>query len=326
MSLDSLIFGKKLDVRDEHFKDEEQRLYAKFLHAIKEDGIKLPLLFSDRFRQIQFFKKNEKAIESVKKAFEEHAKKQQTKKSANFDKIVFAGEELLESIPAQYFLPEHSLMNVITKEAQHAYSLRELIYDLYPLYADDKIELSISLHKKLLFKGSGVIKRLRVPTEVISSLEVPKNEPLMMTVVVKLLEGGDNRRRHEKRSNIFDVDAEREILLSKDYALNAMLQPTSLKDPTFKLNEQQFVERAKLFGVDIPDQSEASIKKLMDEWKPTDFGAKELTHLRDVYKRFYQYESNEQLLKFKAMLNLELEKTGNWLDRENADGFDGFYK
>ena len=129
-------------LNDAHFKDEEQRVYRDFLSVIKEQGITMPLIYNEQFKMLKKLKENPKIIENFKKGLETYIKSQKNMSSKNqkmFENVKIAGEDYIDNIPVQFFFPRSSLMNVITKEAQQAYSLRELMYDLLPLYNDDKI-------------------------------------------------------------------------------------------------------------------------------------------------------------------------------------------
>lgn len=302
------------ELKDQDFPDHEQRLYHYFLEKMHQDGLNLPILFNKGFKEILHLRKNPHLIEAVRKALEKYEQENKSKNAPKFEEVVIQGEEFIEKIPLFFFIPRSSLMNVISKRAQSRMSIRHLIYTIFPLYKDDLVEYTLSYRGKEIASGSGEIFKCTIPTAALEAIPSSSKDLELMSLNLKLTGCGDNRRRHEDSSNIFDTEAEKKSLVNQEVQFDLFTQS---KHP---LTAEQFVERAKLFQVDIPDSSESSEDYLRKNLVPSDFGAKQLTDIRSVHSRFSQFESNSELLKFRDRLNLELHKMKEWLDRENPDG------
>lgn len=304
------------ELNDSHFPDHEQRLYRAFLERMSDEGVTLPVLFGEKFKSIIRLKRNPHILDSIKKALEKYHEQNPNKNKNKFEAVQIQGEELLEKIPLQYFIPESSIMNVVTKRVQKKYSIRELLYELFPLYKDDYVHYSLKFHGKEIASGEGEMEKCFIPTEVIEKLNIGDAQVQMLTLNISISGFGDNRRRHEESSCIFDTDLAKKQMVDKDVQFELFKR---------KLTNEQVIERAKLFGVNLTEVNEQTEDSLKEGLVPSDFGAKQITDIRSVHLRFHQYESNEELLKFKGNLNLELVKMEEWLSRENADGFNGHY-
>lgn len=311
------------EINDAHFHDDEQRLYRTFLDKAKNEGITIPLIWSERFKAIRYLKNNPKLIETIKKFYEEEFEKNPNKNKGKFEQVHVVGEEFMESVPFLFFIPQSSRVQAINLLAQKKHSIRDLIYDVFPLYLDDEVELVVKLHGKTYIKAQGTVKGLKVKTDDVMEIPAGDKELTMMTVQIKLLKGGDYRRRHEESSNIFDVDKAREAIVNKD-AQEKMFKLFRLKIDKKLATVEKMIERAKLYNIDI-DENPDSWEKL-SSLEPIDFGAKKISDIRDITQSFYHISSNEKMLKFQLRLDLELKKMENWLSRKDADGKKGYFK
>ena len=315
--LDGLLNTRDIpDLDDSQYPDHEQRLYRSFLNKMTDEGVTLPVLFADKFKSILHLKKNPHIIDAIKSAVQKINDANPNKNKTKFEEVKIDGLELIEKIPLQYFIPSSSFMNVITKRTQKKYTIRELMYELFPLYKDDSITYKLKFHGKIIATGTGEMGELFVPTEAIEKLNIQPNKVEMLTLELSLSGIGDNRRRHEESSKIFDTEGAKALMVDKEVQFD--LFKKGLKD-------EQIIERAKLFGVNLAGVTEEDIDGLKENLVPSDFGSKQITDIRSVHLRFHQFESNEELLTFKGNLNLELEKMEEWLNRGNADGHNGFY-
>jgi len=304
------------ELNDSHFPDHEQRLYRSFLDRMANKGVTLPILFGEKFKSIILLKKNPQILDAIKKALEKYHEQNLNKNKNKFETVQIQGTELLEKIPLQYFIPESSILNVITKRVQKKHSIRELLYELFPLYKDDYVHYSLKFHGKEISSGEGMMENCFIPTEVIEKFNIGDSQLQMLTLNISMSGFGDNRRRHEESSFIFDTDLAKKQMVDKEVQFDLFKR---------KLTNEQIIERAKLFGVTLTEVNDQTEDFLKEQLVPSDFGAKQITDISSVHLRFHQDEPNEDLLKFKGNLNLELVKMEEWLSRENADGFNGHY-
>jgi hypothetical protein len=306
------------ELQDQDFPDAEQRLYRKFLDQIKNDKITIPLLFSDAFKYIRFLKTNPHLIDDVKKAVQAEFDKNPNPNKGKFEQIMINGEEFLEKVPFQLFIPQASRLQVISSLGQKKMSLRSIVYDYFVLYKDDEVELTVKFHDKTYIKVQGRVDKLYVNTEDFIKIPISGKVLEMLTVEIRLISGGDNRRRHEESSHIFNTQAEVDRLLSKENQVDLFMSGIKKN----KMTAEKIVERAKLFNIDLNPESWDAINNLI----PIDFGAKKVTDLRDIMKSFYHIATNEEMLKFRLRLDVELKKMESWLNRKNADGKNGYFK
>lgn len=300
------------ELNDAHFKDEEQRLYRYFIEKMTNDGLTLPLVFSDKFKQILKLKQNPHLVDAINKALEVYKAQN---KNASKTEDVLVDTSFMDKVPLTYFLPESSLALVITKRAQRKMSLRDLIYELFPLYKDDLVSYEILFHGKPLAKGQGELSKCFVNTDILAKIPMSSNVQ-MFTVKLSLTGRGDSRRRHEDFSSIFNVDEAKKQLVTKETQLELFKR---------QMEPSLVLERLKLFNINLSQLDKSSDAFVQANMVPSDFDAKEITEIRSVHFRFHQKESNSELLKFKGRFNLELQKMKEWLDRDNADGKNGRY-
>lgn len=306
------------ELNDEAFPDDEQRLYRSFLNIAENKHITIPLIVSPAMKNIRFLKKNPRLIESIKKHFQDQFTSSKNSSKVHTEQIQIAEEKLMDQIPFLFFIPQSSRVQVITLRAQKKFSIRKLIYDLFPLYQDDEVELTVKKKGTTYIKVQGEVKDLTVPTE--KFMQIPEGGELdMLEVELRLLKTGDFRRRHEESSNIFNAEKEVESIVNKQVQIELFSNAIN----HYKMPPERVVERAKLFNLNLTTDPESW--KEIENLEPIDFGAKKMSDLRDILQNFKGIESNENVKSFRLRLDLELKKMENWLTRDNPVGKGGYF-
>lgn len=278
-------------------RDSEKDVYFKILQKFMGDGLTFFTLLGKKFQSLS-------AAASMNKALKEKMEKLDPK----FDTSVFESVEA-NSVPFQYILPSSSRANLIKARAQKRYSIRELIYELFPLYKDDRMKLEIKFRNHSAFSKEGTINDLNISASVLLELlnKVAPTAPEMMEINIKLLEKGESRIRHEEISNMMDTDQELVRISSNDSVSNLF------KGLSIELAQ----ERSKLVGVSNAPLSEGVFDYIESNMKGFDLEVDDISELRSIIKFFGKNYPNEELIKDKDDLGKELTKMEEWLDKSH---------
>lgn len=259
------------EINDASFPDQEQMTYRYFIEKINDEGIIFPFMIPDNFKNV--IQKNKK-------------------------------------IPLFFLIPESSPVNVINDSFQKKNSIRELIYELFPLYLDDIFEFEVSFNGKLIHSGYGKINNCYIPTEKLKSLQFSNNLE-MLSIKMILNEIGNLRKNHEDNSLIFDSYEEKKRLLTKEKQIDLFKK---IK------NKDILIERLKLYGLSHLETKDDILLDIENKIIPNHFDTKELIHLRWIYNHFAHPYSNDKLLAFNKEYEIQLNKMRQWLNRTDKDG------
>jgi len=313
MSLLNLKEYKELIQVNSNFEDLEKEAYIKFLKRFSEKPFSIPIIYSQWMKTAEKLSSNPQIVEAIKKAIDQYNSQNKNKSSSKFEKLEFSSNNL-EFLPLNYFISQSSLANVITKRAQSKLSIRDLIYELFPLYGDDPVFFQLKCGSKVISKGEGLFKELKVPAKDLS--QIPQSgQIVLLSLDIQLKGRGDNRRRHEENSFIFETDKYLEQKLSNENFFDLFKK---------QMSQELIIERAKLFNTDLSKVNpEDFYQTLKDNLKVelSSLKFKSVSDIQTFWSRFNLNYSNETLLTFPYNLSSELKQNVSWLENEPVDQF-----
>lgn len=314
MNLSKLLNNYEIPVLEPSLiKDQEQSAYLAFIERITTEPIVLPIIFSKSMKMLRKIKQNPEIIEKLKESIHKANEENEKKGKPVFEKIKFTAEDFINKMPIQFFIPNASLINVISKRAQSKKKIRDLIYEVFPLYSDDPVKFKLRLGSKVLYAGEGFIKDCSIPTEVL--LQIPETDQITMLRFEIMITGrGDNRRRHEESSLIWDTNQAFLEMTSKEEMFNLFKKEMSL---------DLIKERAKLFKVNLDNVPAEDHYQFLKDNMIIDLNYLNFKSVSDVKTfnfRFNINESNQNLLGFRLNLSVEIDQNIRWLSNEVPEG------